>query len=65
VKPVASADLPQAARRPRNAALDCARLAGLGIRPPSWRPAMEQLVDELLDLSHPRQPAAAEVAQAA
>lgn len=54
VKAVAAAELPHRARRPRNATLDCTRMIALGIRPPSWRPAMAALVDDLLDLTQPR-----------
>jgi dTDP-4-dehydrorhamnose reductase len=35
---------PQAATRPHNSVLACCRLAGLGLPPVSWRPALDALV---------------------
>lgn len=50
IVPIRSEDWPTPAARPRNSALDCARIAEVyGVRQPDWRPALDRAVAELLE----------------
>jgi dTDP-4-dehydrorhamnose reductase len=49
VEPIATADYPTPARRPANSELDCTKFEGIfSMRLRSWRPALEEVLDELL-----------------
>jgi dTDP-4-dehydrorhamnose reductase len=48
LRPISSAEYPSAARRPANSSLDCGRIeAAFGIRRPSWRASLAQVMAEL------------------
>lgn len=48
VAPIATADWPTPARRPRASALDCGRIAAAyGVGQPAWRPALDTVLTDL------------------
>jgi dTDP-4-dehydrorhamnose reductase len=49
VLPIRTEDYPTAAQRPRNAVLDCRRLAMLGIHQRSWYPGLWDVVERLYE----------------
>jgi len=51
VRPIASKDFPQRAKRPANSRLDCTKLAGShGVTLPEWRSSLRLCVERLVEL---------------
>jgi dTDP-4-dehydrorhamnose reductase len=48
LRPISTAEYPTPARRPRNSVLDCTRAASFGIAPPSWQPALREVIASCL-----------------
>src|SRR5204863_2206599 len=49
VRPIASKDYPQAAKRPANSRLDCTKIANVhGVRLPDWRSSLNLCVARIL-----------------
>ncbi|HUG61490.1 MAG TPA: dTDP-4-dehydrorhamnose reductase, partial [Methylomirabilota bacterium] len=57
VQPIATADYPRPARRPRNSRLDCSRLAAVhGVSLPPWRASLDRMLDAMLAPASPGAP---------